>query len=90
MNQPQLPLNKSTPVTCTNCDGIFFDQTTLLRKISRLHLGTPTDIAVPVMAFVCRQCGQPNTDPDFLPEGMPDIEERFKTESKPTPSLLLP
>lgn len=82
IDQPQIPLSKSTGMECKNCSGIFFDQTTLLRRISRLHIGSPQDIIAPVLIFICRQCGMPNTDPDVFPQGMMDIEQRFTTDNK--------
>lgn len=82
-NQPQIPidLTKSTGIFCENCDGMFFEQTSMFRRISRLLVGAPQDVILPVMVFVCRDCGTPLTSPDFMPEGMKDVEERLKQDS---------
>lgn len=79
MNQsnPQLDPSKTTGVFCESCNGMFFEQTALLRRMSKLYLGSPQDVVFPVLVFVCRDCGTPLTSEEFLPAGMKDIEDRL-------------
>lgn len=75
MQQPQIDLSKSTGIVCASCNGLFFEQSMILRKFSKLYTMTPTDQVVPVMFFRCVDCGEPMKE--FFPEGMTDVEQRL-------------
>lgn len=72
--QQQISLDQSTGIIC-ECGGIFFRQAILLRKFSKLLVGSPTDQFVPVAVFLCDSCGKPTKD--LFPEGMQDVEEKL-------------
>lgn len=77
MNQPQqmqmqVDLTKTTGIKCGDCGSHFFDQTVLVRKVSRLYTGAPEDQITLVPVFVCRACGSPLKE--FFPQGMADVE----------------
>lgn len=70
--QIQVDLSKTTGITCQNCGSHFFDQTILIRKISRLLTGSPEDQMTLVPVFICKECKQPLKE--FFPAGMNDVE----------------
>jgi hypothetical protein len=53
MQQPQIDLSKSTGIVCASCNGLFFEQSMILRKFSKLYTMTPTDQVVPVAEVYC-------------------------------------
>jgi uncharacterized Zn finger protein len=73
--QQQLNLAQTTGITCSNCGGLFFDQPVLVRKISRLLTGTPTDQFTFLPVLRCSDCGE--VLKEFFPEGMKDVEEKL-------------
>lgn len=87
MQQPntQIDISKTTGVTCSECGGIFFDQTTLLRRISRFLTGEPQDTVSPVPVLVCRDCNSPLKE--FFPAGMTDVEEKLGLTKQPPPII---
>lgn len=70
--QMQIDLTKTTGVKCSECSSHFFDQTVIIRKVSRLYSGTPEDQITLVPVFVCRSCGTPLKE--LFPTGMSDVE----------------
>lgn len=72
--QQQIDLSHSTGITC-ECGSVFFKQSVLIRKFSKLLVGSPTDQFVPVVVFRCDDCGRPSKE--FFPEGMLDVEEKL-------------
>ena len=74
--QQQVDLSKTTGLKCENCNGHFFDQTLLIRKISKFLSGTNEDAVTFVPVFVCRNCG--DLLKQFFPNGMPDLEADLK------------
>lgn len=73
MQQPQveIDLSKTAGIKCS-CGSHFFDQTVLIRKISRLYTGAPQDQHTLVPVFVCHSCQLPLKE--FFPTGMADVE----------------
>ena len=49
-------------VECENCKNIFFDKVTIIKKISKLLVGTPDDQLVPMETYKCTECGNINKD----------------------------
>ena len=49
-------------VECENCKNIFFDKVTVIKKISKLLVGTPDDQLVPMETYKCTECGNINED----------------------------
>ena len=71
--QPQITLEQSSGFVCNNCDGLFFKQSLLIRKWSKVLTGTPNDHIDAIPVFRCEDCGMPLLD--FFPRGMKDVEE---------------
>lgn len=65
---PQLnvTLDKTTAITCDECQGQIFTEGIMIRKASKFLTGTPKDAIVPIPTFVCAKCGHVNQD--FLPK----------------------
>ena len=49
-------------VECENCKNIFFDKVTVIKKISKLLVGTPDDQLVPMETYKCTECGNINKE----------------------------
>jgi len=56
---PAMIFQNSTPVSCTSCDGEFFQQAFQLRTISGIVLGGGGDKMLPLPTFRCADCGTP-------------------------------
>jgi len=59
-------LKDMTTVVCDECQGEVFDQSVLLKKVSKFLAGTPEDAIVPMYVFTCAKCGHINEE--FLPK----------------------
>lgn len=56
-DQPRINLmTDSNSIQC-ECDSIFFVESFLLRKVSKLIAGSPEDIVQPVPVYRCQDCG---------------------------------
>ena len=66
-NTPKLniSLDKTTPIGCDECSNTIFQEGTLLRKASKILIGSHQDALVPIPVFVCSKCGHVNEE--FLP-----------------------
>ena len=66
-NTPKLniSLDKTTPIVCDECTNTIFQEGTLLRKASKILIGSHQDALVPIPVFVCSKCGHVNEE--FLP-----------------------
>jgi predicted nucleic acid-binding Zn ribbon protein len=49
-------------VECEECGCIHFDKITVIKKISKLLVGTPEDQLVPMETYKCADCGHINKD----------------------------
>jgi len=49
-------------IECENCENIFFDKVTVIKKISKLIVGTPEDQYVPMETYKCTECGNINKE----------------------------
>lgn len=63
---PYALLKNSKPEVCPNCDGSFFKQTFMFRRVSKILVGAPQDQLVPIPVFRCDDCGTPIGD--MVPE----------------------
>jgi hypothetical protein len=62
METPNIDLKKQPTVTCEKCDSMYFKEVTLLKRVSKLLLGTPNDTMVPFPTYMCNDCGHVNDD----------------------------
>ena len=60
--QVKLNVADQPNVECENCKNIFFDKVTVIKKISKLLVGTPDDQLVPMETYKCTECGNINKD----------------------------
>lgn len=68
MNQPQVNISPKDMevVKCELCEHDVFNQSFMLRKISRFVTGQSADSVMTIPVFVCANCGHINKD--FLPK----------------------
>ena len=59
-------LDKTTPMTCDECQNQVFQEGVMLRKASKFLTGTAQDAVVPIPVFACSKCGHVNNE--FLPK----------------------
>jgi hypothetical protein len=57
-----IDLKKQPTVVCEKCESMFFKEVTLIKKVSKLYLGTPNDTLVPFPTYMCNECGHVNED----------------------------
>lgn len=71
---PHMLLKNSKPEVCANCDGNFFKQTFMFRRVSKILVGATQDQLVPIPVFRCDDCGSPIGDmvPDDDTDDVPD------------------
>ena len=69
MSQEQINMNitldKTSGVSCDECNNEVFIEGVMLRKASRFITGTAQDAMIPIPVFACSKCGHVNKD--FLP-----------------------
>lgn len=68
---PNMLLTQSKPEICPNCDGNFFRQTFMFRRVSKILVGAPQDQLIPIPVFRCDDCGTPIGD--MVPDN--DVDE---------------
>ena len=49
-------------IKCSNCEGIYFEQVVMFKKVSKLLTGAPIDQIAPIEIFRCCDCGTPCKD----------------------------
>ena len=60
--QIKINVADSPNVECEKCKNIFFDKVTIIKKISKLLVGTPEDQLVPMETYRCSECGNINEE----------------------------
>ena len=60
--QVQINVADQPNVECEECKSIYFDKITVIKKISKLLVGTPEDQLVPMETYKCAECGHVNED----------------------------
>lgn len=84
MEQQQLniSLDKTTGVSCEQCNNNIFQEGVMLRKASRFITGTAQDALIPIPVFACSKCGHVNNE--FLPMQLrTDYAEVIEEENDP-------
>jgi len=49
--------NDMQPITCKECDGMYFRQVMAINKVSKFLTGADKDTMVPIPVFRCDDCG---------------------------------
>lgn len=60
--QVKINVEDSPTVKCSECENIFFDKVTVIKKISKLLVGTSDDQYVPMETYKCVECGNINEE----------------------------
>lgn len=60
--KPKIDLKEQETVKCENCDGIFFKEVVLIKKVPKLLTGSSNDTLVPFPTYRCDNCGHVNND----------------------------
>lgn len=66
--QLNIPLDKSTPLVCEECQNETFRQVFFLRTVSKFIAGTDQDGLIPIPSFACTNCGHVNNE--FQPKNL--------------------
>lgn len=60
--QQGVTLKQTTEVVCDECKSVTFNESFMLRKVSRILTGQPKDTYVPIPLFTCTSCGHVNEE----------------------------
>lgn len=71
--QLNVSLDKTTGISCEECQNDTFTQALYLRKVSPLLTGTGQEGVVPIPTFVCVKCH--NVNEKFRLQILPDLED---------------
>lgn len=90
MNNQQtlnLPLDKTTQITCDSCENNAFIPGFMLRKASKFITGTSNDAVIPIQTMLCSSCGHINKDliPLELRQEYTEFEEIENNNEKTLP-----
>ena len=66
--QLNIPLDKSTPLVCEECQNETFKQVFYLRTVSKFIAGTDQDGLIPIPSFACTSYGHVNNE--FQPKNL--------------------
>ena len=65
-------LSQTAPGLCEECNGTYFDQALVIRKVSGLLTGQGKPGFVPIPVFRCAECGHVNKE--FLPKEIQSLD----------------
>jgi uncharacterized Zn finger protein len=60
--KPKIDLKEQETVKCEICDGIFFKEVVIIKKVPKLLTGSSNDTLVPFPTYRCDDCGHVNND----------------------------
>lgn len=88
---PQVNINiglqDTKQIECPSCDGIFFKESTILRRVPAVLTGQKKDGLFPIMVFRCEQCGE--VLKEFLPPGFTLEDDSVEESPKPKSNLII-
>jgi hypothetical protein len=61
-NLPKISLRDQPTVVCEKCDGMYFEEVTAIKKVSKLLTGEPQDTIVPFPTYRCADCKHVNEE----------------------------
>lgn len=76
---PTGPIPLGEVIECDNCGGRLFRTVVLLRRVSGIATGMPSDGLAPIQIFRCDDCSAVNTK--LIPRGAGTPEELFGDDS---------
>lgn len=80
-------LQQTKQVECPSCEGIFFKESTILRRVPAVLTGQKKDGLFPIMVFRCEECGE--VLKEFLPPGFSLDEETPENPEPPKSNLII-
>ncbi len=57
-----IDLKKQPSVVCEKCEGKYFREVTMIKKVSKLLTGSGQDTIVPFPTYMCDGCGHVNEE----------------------------
>ena len=58
----KVDLREQPSVKCEKCESLFFEEVTMIKKVSKLLTGSAEDTIVPFPTYVCNKCGFVNEE----------------------------
>ena len=65
-------LSQTTPVTCEECQGTYFEQALVIRRLSAILTGQGKPGFIPIPVFKCSGCGHVNKE--FVPKEVQSLD----------------
>jgi len=72
MDNVNVDINQTTPVLCDECNGTYFEQALVIRKVSTFLTGTGKPGFIPIPLFRCTECGHVNKE--FVPKEVQSLD----------------
>jgi uncharacterized Zn finger protein len=60
--EAKIDLKEQPSVVCEKCESMFFEEVTMIKKVSRLLTGSSQDTIVPFPTYRCADCGHVNEE----------------------------
>jgi uncharacterized Zn finger protein len=60
--EPKIDLKEQPTIVCEKCESLFFEEVTMIKKVSRLFTGSSQDTIVPFPTYRCADCGHVNDE----------------------------
>jgi hypothetical protein len=57
-----IDLKEQPSVVCEKCEGVYFREVTMIKKVSKLLTGSGQDTIVPFPTYMCDGCGHVNEE----------------------------
>jgi len=57
-----IDLKEQPSVVCEKCEGVYFREVTMIKKVSKLLTGSGQDTIVPLPTYMCDGCGHVNEE----------------------------
>lgn len=61
-DEPIIDLKSQPSIYCEKCDSLFFEEVTMIKRVSRLLTGASQDTIVPFPTYRCGDCGHVNDE----------------------------
>ena len=60
--KPKIDLRQQQTVKCEKCESLFFEEVTMIKKVSKLLTGSSEDTIVPFPTYRCADCHHVNEE----------------------------
>jgi len=65
-------ISQSTAVLCEECNGTYFEQALVIRRVSAILTGQGKPGFIPIPVFKCSKCGHVNGE--FIPKEIQSLD----------------